>query len=199
MKELIDRFLMCWKPFASLFPANSCIEQTRILYECLHEDVLVNPVETRLVVRCGDLSLAYMAGSTAAEREQALANKPAGEVIDMHRPGSPDMGHVVAIVGGAWLVDLTLSQASMPERGLTIERQGIAAGPLAWTPDAGSVIEAGLVLNSGFNIDVQWMLTGRRDFEQTPAWEPSHLWPLIHRLRREMKWAEVVDKAMRRQ
>jgi hypothetical protein len=61
------------------------------------------------------------------------------------------------------------------------------------------VIEAGLILNSGINLDVQWTLTGRRDFESTEAWEPSHLWPLIHRIRREMKWAEIVERKARGQ
>lgn len=197
MKALIDRFLPHWMRFQHLFPAISCIEQTRILYECLRDQVPVKPVETRLIVRCDELSLAYIGGSTAAQRAETFRHKPADEIVDRHTPGAADVGHVVAIVGGAWLVDLTLAQAAMPEKGLAIERQGLAVGPLPTSPEEGSQIEAGVILNSGIELKIEWTLTGRRDFERTEAWEPSHLWPLIHRIRREMKWAEVVARTVR--
>lgn len=198
MKDVIDRFLWCWHGYAELFPANSCIEATRIFLECMPEEARVETVETRLVVLCDQLKLAYVGGSTEAERAQAFANKPADEIIDMHTPGRDDVGHVVAIVDGLWLVDLTVSQAAMPEKGLVIERTGLAVGPLPQPPEEGTEIVAGVTLDTGLNLDITWTLTGRRDFERTEAWEPSHLWPLIHRIRREILWTQAVEKAAKR-
>jgi hypothetical protein len=89
-----------------------------------------------------------------------------------------------------------MHQASVPEQGLRIEPAVLSAGPLKRAFEPGTVLEAGLALDSGLNIMARWHATGTELYKATPAWEPSHLWNLIHRIQREMRRAESVDRRL---
>jgi hypothetical protein len=195
--ELIDRFNAVAGPYLEFFPAASCIEQSRILVEVLHAlDVKAEAVGTAMTVLCPALNVAYLTGVNAEERARGKAI--AGEWID--RPASngtagEDCGHVVVLAlidDDNFLVDPTIGQASMPERGVVIPRLAMPIGPLAVWPGPGCELVAGLDLDDGKSVEVTWQLRETRAFESTPAWEPSHLWPLIGRLVREMNWEAAV-------
>ena len=193
--ELIDRFNRVAQPYLQVFKPNTCIEQTRILAECLREfGVPVEPIETTLFVHCPKLNLAYVSGATAEERARGKA--VAGCWIDCTTTEGEGYGHVLAVaeIGSQfYLIDPTLAQASQPNHGPVIPVCCVQIGPVARRPEPCCQIEAGFELNDGNEIAVLWRLNGTRRFEQTPAWEPSHLWPLIHRIVREMKWAATVE------
>lgn len=197
MPELIDRFNAVASPYLDLFPAATCIEQSRILIEVLCElGICAEPIETAMKVHCPELNLAYVAGADAEERERGKA--VAGEWIDRTTPAHEGYGHLVvaALVNGEnFLLDPTMAQASMPEPGMAIPRGVLPIGPLSQWPAPGSQIDAGLDLADGKRIAVTWLIRDTRKFESTPAWEPSHLWPIIHVIVREMKWAAIVAEA----
>jgi hypothetical protein len=90
-----------------------------------------------------------------------------------------------------------MHQASVPEQGLRIEPAVLSAGPLNKAFEPGTVLEAGLVLDSGIPIMARWHATGTELYKATPAWEPSHLCRLIHRIQREMRWAAGTDAKRR--
>jgi len=75
---------------------------------------------------------------------------------------------------------------------LNIPRTVLPIGPLSQWPKPGCEIVAGLDLDDGKKIDVTWRIRDTRMFEKTEAWEPSHLWNIIGRIVREMKWAATV-------
>ena len=195
--ELIDRFNAVAGPYLCYFPAASCIEQSRILVEVLQAlDVKAEAVGTAMTVLCPALNVAYVTGVTAEERARGKA--AAGEWVDRpSRDGKAgeDCGHVVVVAVidcEHFLIDPTIGQASMPERGVVIPRYAMPIGPLSQRPEPGCELVAGLDLGDGKSIEVTWLLREARTFEATPAWEPSHLWPLIGRVVREMKWAATV-------
>jgi hypothetical protein len=194
MSELIVRFNAVARPYLNLFPAATCIEQSRILVEVLHAlDVESQAIETAMKVHCPELNLAYVTGADAEERARGKAK--AGEWVDRTTPEAEGYGHVVVAAvldGDKFLIEPTLAQASMPDRGLNIPRAVIPIGPLSQWPEPGCQIEAGFDLDDGKKIDVTWLIRDTRMFESTPAWEPSHLWPLIGRIVREMRWAATV-------
>ena len=196
MPELIDRFNRVARPYLQLFVPATCIEQSRILVEVLPEfGARTEAVATSMMVKCPELNLAYVAGADAEER--ARGKQLAGEWEDRTTPTGEGYGHVVVaaeIAGQSYLIDATMAQASMPDRGMCIPRFVIAIGPLLQHPGPGSQIDAGLLLDGGRSIDATWVVKDTRNFERTPGWEPSHLWPLIHRIVREMKWAASVDR-----
>ena len=195
----LEHFARIAPPYLEPFKRNTCIEQTRILLECLKRvGVPGRPEAVRLVVQCEALKLVFVSGSTAKERERArrkgiditeldLNGKPiapCGQDTDQNR-----VGHVVAVINGRYLADPTLSQASMPDHGLTIEREIVFVGPFTQQLRTNSEVAATFSLNSGQVIDVRWALTGRWDFRKTAAWEPSHLWPIIDEISAQMKEA----------
>lgn len=196
MPELIDRFNWVARPYLGLFAPATCIEQSRILVEVLPEfGAKAEALECSLKVDCPALRLVYIAGATAQDRARGKAK--VDDWIDLGTRGDDaDQIHVAVaaeIAGQFFLLDPTFSQASMPDRGLTIPRHVLAVGPLSQRPAPGTMIDAGLVLDGGTHIKASWIMRESRDFERTPAWEPSHLWPLIHRLVREMNWAACVE------
>ncbi len=167
MPELIDRYARIALPYLDDFPPNSCIEQTRLLRECLGRfGAAVTPIETHLTVLCLGLKVMYEA---------------------------PE--HVVALIeieGEYFLTDAALSQASVHDRGLVIERNVQTVGPLPVRLRADHVVAATGHLKNGLEVKVSWRVKGTRSFETTPAWEPSHLWLLIRQIVREMERAESV-------
>jgi len=204
MPELIDRFNAVAGPYLCYFPAASCIEQSRILVEVLQAlDVKKSEaIETAMKVHCDQLNLAYVTGVDAEERARGKA--AAGNWVDRTSPDrepGKDCGHVVvaaAIDGDNFLIDPTLGQASIPDRGLIIPRCVMPIGPLDAWPEPGCEITAGMDLADGKQIEVTWQVRDTRRFESTEAWEPSHLWALIGRLVREMKWAATVAERIAR-
>lgn len=195
MPELIDRFNWVAKPYLELFAPSTCIEQSRILVEVLPQfGAKVQAMQCTLTVDCPALKLMYVAGASAADRARgkAICHNFLEGGSDPHA----DQIHVAVaaeIAGQPYLVDPTFSQASMPDRGLLIPRGVLAVGPLSAMPAPGKQIDAGLALDDGKRVDATWFITDSRAFERTPAWEPSHLWRLIHRIVREMKWAVSVE------
>jgi hypothetical protein len=198
--ELIGRFNTVAGPYLSYFPAASCIEQSRILLEVLRAlDVRSEAIETAMKVHCRELNLAYVTGADAEGRARGKA--AAGFWIDRTTPEAEGYGHVVvaaAIDGGTFLIDPTIGQASIPDRGLIIPRVVMPVGPLEQWPTPGCEITAGMDLDDGKLIEVTWLIRDTRHFESTEAWEPSHLWALIGRLVREMKWATTVEERIAR-
>jgi hypothetical protein len=61
MPAVIDRFARVARYYLDLLPANTCIEQTRIVMECLTDaGCTVHPVECILEVLCPELNLGYL-------------------------------------------------------------------------------------------------------------------------------------------
>lgn len=195
MPELVDRFNWVAQPYLKRFPLASCIEQSRILVEVLPEfGAKVEAIEATMIVRCGPLNLAYISGADPEERARGKAI--AGTFLDRTTPEGEGYGHVVVaaeIAGRPYLLDPTMSQASMPDRDFLIPRGVLAIGPLSQRPAPDCQIEAGFVLDDGKEVTTTWNIKETRNFERTQAWEPSHLWSLIHHIIREMEWAASVE------
>src|SRR5215472_12447666 len=127
MPAVIDRFARVARYYLDLLPPATCIEQTRIVMECLTDaGCEVRPVECILEVLCPELNLGYLAGAGPGVIARARA---AGCHITPptwnHSGGNPRTAHLVAFVvepgAGSYVVETTMHQASVPEQGLRIE------------------------------------------------------------------------------
>lgn len=188
MPELIARFDRVARKYLDCFAPNTCFEQVRILIECLRAfRVAADPVSCGLVVECREFDLAYVSGLTPELMAQAKATSKLW--TDLAHPNGHQYGYLVAdadLGGNHYLLDLTLFQAN--HRGLRIPRETVAV-PVGRRINPGMDISAGMRLDNGTELNVRWIVSDSRAFEEVPGWEPSHLWPLIHRIVREMKAA----------
>ncbi len=196
MKDTIDNF--CWnaEPYLTgIRSVSTCIEQCRLLLECLRRfGVEVQVVQSILIVECKALRLAYISGGGATERALCVRKGRIEQATSEHE----GRGHVIAFVresGRLYIIDPSISQASMPDYGMVIPDELFVHGPLKTSPQVGSEIFAGLTLAGGLALEARWIITASRAFESTPAWEPSHLRPLINSIVREMR---ATDRKVKR-
>ena len=199
MAELLDRLSAVARPYLDIFPAATCIEQSRIVVEVLKRLDVANAraIETTLSVHCPELKFLYLAGATAEDRARGKRAVGGNNWIDHTTPEHEGHGHVVVLAyveEGRYLIDATLAQASAPDRGMTIPRCVIPVGPLCEWPETGGQIVAGFDMEDGKKVEITWTFRDTRMFESTEAWEPSHLWNIINRIAREMKWAAVGER-----
>jgi len=185
--EVLDLFERQARPWLNVFEKNTCIEQTRVLIECLKAfGVRARPVGAKLHVVCPARGMQFVTGIAA--EEAARGKKIAKSWIERKPPDNKH--HVVALVEDHILVDLTVAQASSPESNFLIEPRMLAAPspePIVIAPDSHWRIKANAALDDGTKFTIEWILTADEDWLDTLAWEPSHLWPLIHRIVHEMR------------
>ena len=194
----LDAFEAAARPYLEPFPLATCIEQTRILRDCLaHFGVTLTPVSTTLQVTCHDLDLTFLAGLSDEQRTHVQATAH-NFVRRSTSDGSEGYnGHVVGVIDGEFLVDPTLSQASAPDRGLVIPREFVRLplGGRRITPGK-TILDVTFRLDNvflpfntepGLSIEVKWITRTDTSFTGHPAWEPSHLKPLINRIILDMQ------------
>lgn len=189
LPALIEHYQAAFRPFVDLFPVNSCIEQTRMLKECLGSfGVEVVAQDTVFKAELPRLKACFVCGLEKQERERA--SRGALNWRDEVTEETAGVGHVVGIArrgGEQFLVDPTVSQAERMAEGLRIERD-ILTAQLPEFPAQGSIIEMSIITGGDEILDVSWWFSGRRMFEATPAWEPSHLWRVIARIKARIQW-----------
>lgn len=131
----------------------------------------------------------------ASPEDRARGKDAAKEWVDTTAKGYD--GHVVAVVDDgteAFIVDSTLAQATRPDRGLVIPACIMKVGPCPRRAEPGCQLEASFLLDDDTDLKVTYVFKETRDFESAPGWEPSHLWPIIHRIVREMRWAQTIER-----
>lgn len=176
-EQIVETYVRVARPLIlSMFPPNSCIASVRVTKECLeHLGIPVEPLAVKFVAQSKSLKLAYVSGLDPAELAQAEARASKFGKLDAAAPWD---GHLVAIAGsgsGRWLIDPCFdAMAAHPAISMAPEMltaklpEGLTFGSLE-----------GVVEISGHEFRIQYTASGRRDFEQTPAWETDHLEPLI--------------------
>jgi hypothetical protein len=185
--QALDRFERHARPWLNYLPLNSCIEQARILIECLKPfDIPARAVGAKLHVRCDAKGCLFVAGIDQRDYDRGHA------IVPNWIERSPFTGalHVMTLVEERILVELTLAQVSAPEFGLDIERCMLkipSKDPFVISQTNHPRVEAELILDDGTPINAIWDLIPGEDWTDTPAWEPSHLWPMIHRIIHDMR------------
>lgn len=193
-EETLDLFETCAMPYLSMFERNTCIEQTRILIEVLKRfSVPARPLATKFHLVCKACEFQFFASGDPMDmlRAEALAKG----VIKRKNSANETLGyHTVAVVDQRFVVDLTMAQAEAEQFNFRLRPCMLvmpAEEPIAedYLPD----IQAEGVNDEDVSFTMRWIGTDNRDFEKTPAWEPSHLWPLIGIIEKDM-WQEWLSR-----
>jgi len=179
-----------------LFKPDTCIEQTRVLLEVMRRfDVRADALGCKLHVVCDAKQFQFITGVDREEIERGrsiakrfIERKAAREDQEQYKR------HVVALLDDRFIVDSTMHQASSTEFGVIIAPVIVTLGPLAprSAPDSCWDMEAVCTLDDGLELKARWITTTDRDWLDAPGWEPSHLWPLIDRIERDMR-ARIVQ------
>lgn len=171
----------CFKP-------STCIEQSRVLIEVLARfNIEAEALGTKLLVACKEKQYQFLSGLDDEELQRAKLKASSYEVrADSF---SSEWGrHVVVIVDKMILVDSTLAQASSQEHGFHLNADLYTVQfPHVLPEDEVPDLEIECSGDDGTKFSVRWVGTDDSDWEQTEAWEPSHLWPLIDLIEMKMR------------
>jgi hypothetical protein len=184
--EVLEHYERIARPWLNqIFKPQTCIEQTRLLIEVLARwGINAWAMGAVLTVTYPAAKYIYISGCTKQQGDQIR-----GSTADYReRPSSDgtvyDLPHVVAIVENSILVDMTIAQASFADKDLVIDPVALVVAlprpvyPASLLPDLTIAGE----LAGGTEFEARWVGVADRSFERYPAWDPSHLLPLIDRI-----------------
>ena len=180
------------RPFIDrIFEPSTCIEQSRVLIEVLKRfGIAAEPISTKMVVTCTAKDYQFVTGLDPEEEERG--KQICKSFVQKHQnnpiPRDWIVRHVVVLVERRFWVDSTLYQASTPRFNFDLDPDVIVLPlgeplPPEYLPD----LEAGYVADDGTEFTVRWIAVNDFAWQRDDGWEPSHLWPLIDRIERDMR------------
>jgi hypothetical protein len=179
-EDALELFERVSRPALNQFSRASCIEQTRILIEVLARfGVAAEPVSTKFHLVCEKRKFQFFASGDPGDYELARRLCP-GIISRANDVGERTGYHVVALVERRILADLTTAQAQSPEFNFWL-RPWLVALPFPEPVPEGELFDVRVNGETDNHVPftARWIAVPDRSFEATPAWEPSHLWPLI--------------------
>lgn len=187
--ELIWLFERKARKYLNTFDRHTCIEQTRILIETLGRfDIRAEALGTKFICKVPSKEFQFFVSGDPVDHENAKKHARGFAMKPGRPPTDTKAYHVAGLIERRIFVDLTAAQASVPEWGFVLESQMLAIPfpeplPEGEWPD----IKVSGTSDNGVDFTMQWIGVADRDWEPTPAWEPSHLWPLIDIIEAEMR------------
>ena len=188
--ELFER--VARKPLDTL-DANTCIEQSRILIEVLRRfGIAAEPLSTKFFLVCKQCEFQFFSSGDPVDHENAKRVAKGYEYRNNHRPDADFGYHIVVLVERRLVVDLTTAQASVPDYGFILRPEMVILPlPKRVGEDMLPDIEVEAHNDDGIPFTARWIGVRDESFRSTPAWEPSHLWPLIDIFEAQMRLCEV--------
>lgn len=186
-RATLELFESCALPYLSYLKPNTCIEQTRILIDCLaHFGVAAEPLATKLHLVCPSNGFQYFISGDPRDHRKAHSIS-AGFRSRLNREGETLGYHTVALVERCILADLTLHQCSVPEFEFHL-KQSLVQIPFGAPLAADQLPDIRLegVSDNDVPFTLRYIGVADHDWAATPAWEPSHLVELIALICRDM-------------
>lgn len=194
VEKVLKSFLLVTADLRASMEAATCIEQTRLLLDCLKVfGINGEAVSVRLVVHYEGAKVAYVSGLSAEEEKKCQEYTNYGQLPTMDK-GKGYQGHVVALIERAVLVDLTIRQADIPSAGLRIEEEEVALFLDKPIPE-GDQFEVRIEGTTADDqaVKISWSSKEDTSFMETGAWEPSYR--VVGIVAREMFQSLVGQKA----
>lgn len=195
-EEALELFEQAARPWLDMcFARNTCMEQSRVLVEVLKRfGIAAEPLATKLHVVCAAREFQFFSSGDPADHEKARRLPKGYRRNPSDRPDDEWGYHTVALVERRILADMTFAQAESEEFDFRLKPQMVTVPfpspvPPGELPD---VYVSGESTN-GVPFTVRWMGVADRDWEDKPAWEPSHLWKLIDDIGLAM-WNEWLER-----
>lgn len=188
-EEILEIYRMVARPFLDMaFEPERCVEQSRVLIEVLKRfGIAAEPLGTKFILTCNAKEFAYYSGLDEEEKERGKRTAKAWLDRDEGRPAVKGKRHVVVIVERRILVDPTFYQARAVPFNFTLDPDVLVMPfPHPMEDDFIPDLEIDCNGNDGTKFTMRYIGTRDKDWELDDGWEPSHLWPLIDRIEKEI-------------